>query len=184
MSPFLLLYLGSTHWAVDGFVELQIHLSCLDGLLKPRLRSFHQVTRVSHGPTFCASGRTWRRWLHQLSTLVLFAMLCSQFLWLDFKENITSAPITEQLIWIVEIVFVFVIFGYLLIPFAMLHVAYQFKVMIWPRDAKNNPVVAIDSRFLLMFLFHGRSEKKRDFTVVLLSMFCVKRFTFSSFSQM
>lgn len=35
-----------------------------------------------------------------------------------------------------------------------------------------------------MFLFHGPSEKKRDFTVVLLSMFCVKRFTFSSFSHM
>lgn len=65
----------------------------------------------------------------------------------------------------------------------MLHVAYQFKVMIWPRDVKNNPVAAINSRFLLMFLFHGRSEKKRDFTVVLISMFCVKRFTFSSFSQ-
>lgn len=56
--------------------------------------------------------------------------------------------------------------------------------MIWPRDAKNNPVAAIDSRFLLMFLFYGRSEKKRDFTVGLMSMFCVKRFTFSSFSQM
>lgn len=76
------------------------------------------------------------------------------------------------------------IFGYLFIPCATLHVAYQFKVVIWPADAKNNPVVAIDSRFLLMFLFHGRSEKKRDFTVVLISMFCAKRFAFSSFSQM